>query len=178
MPRIQQKGESCGPCAASYVLEEFGKQTFNNFSDIQKIWDNVKIGPNRAGLNKDYSDPTQLAKYLKDTYGLPVELCMVKGSPLKNFLGTGILKYEKDINGDKEGINEIKKDDKKRAIAIYSKVPATMPPTLHYMLTKYSKNGFEVIDSNDISPNWIQVATLTVKMGYSYAGACIVVTKK
>jgi hypothetical protein len=175
MPFQQQQGDSCGPCAASYVLEEFGKQTFNNFNDIQKIWDKVKLGANPAGLSQDYSDPTALAKYLKDTYGLPVEPCMVKGSPLATF--KNILAYANMIS-EKEGINEIKKDDKKRAIAIYSAVPATMPPKLHYMLTKYSKNGFEVIDSNDNTPKWIQVATLTVKMGYSYAGACIIVANK
>jgi hypothetical protein len=177
MPYIQQKSgtESCGACAASYVLEDFGKATFNNWNDVQQIWNKIQL-PKNGVLPDGSSDPTLIAKYLKDIYGLPVECCMPKASPLAKVATSGILAEANTIL-DKDGLNDIKKDKNKLGIVIYAlpKDPAAAHPPLHYMATRYKGNSLEIIDSNDDDAHrkWKPYSKI-----FMYARACIVVTKK
>lgn len=176
----QQGGNSCGACSASYVLEDFGKKTFNNWNDVQTIWDNIKLAKNPI-LPDGYSDPTRIAEYLSNTCGLPVECCIESKSSLNGLLGKGLLKDEKNIQ-KKDGIIEIKKDVKKIAIAIYAgpSVPKAPFPPLHYMATKFDGTGIKLIDSNDNDKDrtWKDASSFPIAGTYTYTGACIVVTKK
>ena len=138
MPSISQKtdvpGQSCGACAASYVLEELLGLTFRK-EDVDALWKTVQFGtaPEPGFIEADHTDPTRLLKMLgRDYSSLKLIGCMVADSPLKRY--TQRLAYPSVVQIC-DPPQKLIADPTWRLIGIY------MTEGLHYVATKF-QDGF------------------------------------
>ena len=188
-------GESCGACAASYVLEELAGKHLNLVA-IKKLWYSVQFAPTKPP-NKSFhpaapyvlnshTDPTKLVLALRKE-GLNAHAHMQPHSPLAGLMA---LLHDASVVKKQEGLRLLIGMSKWRAIGIY------FTTGLHYVLTKHDGGHYQIMDSNGKIPAYIKpdkdsalpglppknLAEISanvdgIKTNYKYQGACLIVWK-
>lgn len=198
MPISQQVvgGNSCGACAASYVLWERNHQndvlTRDKISDLYEAvkFDRARgreplVSVSGVTIQCDHTDPIKLTKELRERYELSADAYLNSGSGLCSPQILSVLSKEIKIIYE-EGMDQIVSGDR-LAIGIYY-VPQY--GGLHYILTKYEGSRYSIMDSNAVRPIFVPYSPSlsapwttdvftsdgkSTKVTYQYLGGCIVV---
>lgn len=184
MPSVSQKtdvqGESCGACAASYVVEELLGGIFTK-EQVEDLWRRVQFGsPVKPGvIGAEHSDPTKLLKVLERDYpDLKLAGCMAGDSPLRAL--TQYVAYPSVVQIC-EPMEKLIANPTWRLIGIY------VTDGLHYVATRYKNGHFYLKDSNGLVPTYVagpDVIRISVPFSapleggrecYTYQGAGILV---
>ena len=152
MPSVSQRtdvqGQSCGACAASYVLEELLHLTFTK-EDVENLWKRVQFGtaPEPGFIEADHTDPTKLLNALRRAYPeLNVAGYMAAGCPLARY--TSIL-ADPSVVQDGDPMEYLIANPTWRVIGIYK------TDGLHYVVTMYGKGRYHLRDSNASVPKYV-----------------------
>lgn len=186
-------GDSCGACAASYVLQEFLNQVLT-INDIRTLWNAVQFDNSRGHTTMvslgpltvywDHTDPTKLCEQLTNR-GLHSVPYRSSSSPLSynNNAIDAYLHKAASIKNGTEGMGLLSGGNR-RAIGIY-----TANGGLHYVLTKFTINKYWIRDSNARFPSYVegplvmsagttfQASVDNLNVTYRYLGACLVIYK-
>lgn len=152
MPSVSQRthvqGQSCGACAASYVLEELLQRTFTK-EDVENLWKRIQFGtpPEPGFIEADHTDPTKLLNTLRRDYPeLNVAGYLTADSPLAHL--TSIL-ADPSVVQDGDAMEYLIANPTWRVIGIYK------TDGLHYVATKYEKGLYHLKDSNASVPTYV-----------------------
>ena len=195
-----QKGtnhQSCGALSACYALDILGLTMIHPLDKFEyqtkvvlKVWNHIKfpdavVNASGGALEKGYSDPTLIAKRLRDL-GAKSSTCYLSKTvylpPAEDGKLRGLLKHVKDKYADGDGLAKLFTSPGKLGIGMYKYCGG-----YHYVLSKYTKDGFQIMDSNDPDPHWEAVNQPPAKtftapvdgknVSYTYSGLCIIVAK-
>lgn len=179
----QPNGSSCcGAYSIAYYLWETGRsKCINDRSFVDSIYEKIEFGANDFGFYEKLSSPMKMCDELNDTWKAPACLCVSPASPFNKIQNlNGILAKDDDV------LENLKHGKDKYAIIICNLI--SRPNVLHYILTKFKDESFELLDSWDVLENnpdnvgWEKVSinspgTFTLENGvsYGYLGAGILI---
>ncbi|MDO5516963.1 MAG: hypothetical protein Q4F66_05365 [Clostridium sp.] len=144
----QPKGSaSCGAYSIAYYLWETDKSEHVNYRDfVTSIYEKIKFGTNKIGMNEAVSNPEKMVGELNDNWNSCADLCLSSNSPLIP------LAKEMDIETQNmDVLDKLRCGENKYAIIICAY--KNQSKSMHFILVKYEDDTFKMLNSSAIYGN-------------------------